>query len=278
LAWRHIHRPADAGPRNGPRARHHLTYDCRWGGGTRTHGRRIMRSLPSYNAVSSCTNSTALVIHDTHRTSSHRHPVHEPVHGRAGITVIWITERDRDGRRTVWQAALSWPSPGSSFPPAGGAPVQSTLRQRRARRPDRPHLADAVPEAGRRAAAHLAKLTARSPAQNGWRSPNRAHMAEQTAGAACSSAGRRTPPYRSARRPARRTVRRARSGTRHTATAEPARSPRDRRTRSHRSARRTHPGGRSGHHIAAPGVPAVPGRLVPRRSVRELRWIRRSRR
>jgi len=106
-------------------------------------------------------------------------PVHEPVHGRAGITANSATHRDRDGRRMAWLAALSWPLPRLVVLPAKGATVQSLLLQRRARRPDRPHLADAVPEADRRAAAHLAKLTARS-ALDGWRSPSRAHMAEQT--------------------------------------------------------------------------------------------------
>jgi hypothetical protein len=82
-------------------------------------------------------------------------------------------------------AVPSWPFPRLVVPPAGvspagGATVHSLLLQRRARNPDRPHLADAVPEVGRRAAAHLAKLTVRSSAQSGWHSPSSAQISEHT--------------------------------------------------------------------------------------------------
>ena len=42
-------------------------------------------------------------------------PVHEPAHGGPGITAMWATERDRDGRRMARLAAPRWPSPGLSL-------------------------------------------------------------------------------------------------------------------------------------------------------------------
>ena len=62
----------------------------KWGGWGLEPTTRIMRSLPSPNDVSSCTNSTGLVIHGTHRTSIHPHPGprtgprRRPHHGHPG--------------------------------------------------------------------------------------------------------------------------------------------------------------------------------------------------
>jgi hypothetical protein len=104
-------------------------------------------------------------------------PVHEPVHGRADTTANPATHRDRGGRRTARPMLPSWP-PGFSLP-SGGATAHSRSRQRRTRHPDRPHHYRRGPQAGRRAAAHLAKLTARSSPENGWRSQSRAYIAER---------------------------------------------------------------------------------------------------
>jgi len=58
-----------------------------------------MRSLPSCNAASSCTNSTVLVIHGTHRTSIHRHPRStNRSTATLNTTAIQATERNHGGR------------------------------------------------------------------------------------------------------------------------------------------------------------------------------------
>jgi hypothetical protein len=90
-----------------------------------------------------------------------------------------------------------------------------------------------------------------------WSRPWPGHR--RPAAAACRSAALRTLPRRSPRRPARHTARRDRGGTAAPATAEPATSPHDQRTRSRPPARRTHPAGPSGTHTAGPGTSAAPG-------------------
>ena len=99
-------------------------------------------------------------------------PVHEPVHGRANTTANSATDRDRDGQRIARLPAPSWPSPGLSFPRPEVLRDIPCYLQRRSRRPDRPHCADAVPRpAGE--PPYLAELTERASAQSSRCSPSR---------------------------------------------------------------------------------------------------------